>query len=75
MKKVFIDGGNGTTGLQIDARLEAREDIELLTLPEELRKDAAARKEMLNAADIAFLCLPDGAAKEAVSMIENPTSA
>lgn len=72
MKKVFIDGGNGTTGLQIDARLEAREDIELLTLPEELRKDAAARKEMLNAADIAFLCLPDGAAKEAVSMIENP---
>lgn len=72
MKKVFIDGGNGTTGLQIDARLEAREDIELLTLPEELRKDVAARKEMLNAADIAFLCLPDGAAKEAVSMIENP---
>lgn len=72
MKKVFIDGGNGTTGLQIDARLEAREDIELLTLPEELRKDAVARKEMLNAADIAFLCLPDGAAKEAVSMIENP---
>ena len=72
MKKVFIDGGNGTTGLQIDARREAREDIELLTLPEELRKDAAARKEMLNAADIAFLCLPDGAAKEAVSMIENP---
>ena len=72
MNKVFIDGGNGTTGLQIDARLEAREDIELLTLPEELRKDVAARKEMLNAADIAFLCLPDGAAKEAVSMIENP---
>ena len=72
MKKVFIDGGNGTTGLQIDARLEAREDIELLTLPEELRKDVAARKEMLNAADIAFLCLPDGAATEAVSMIENP---
>ena len=72
MKKIFIDGSAGTTGLRIRERLEAREDIELLTLPEELRKDPAARKKMLNAADAVFLCLPDDAAREAVSMIENP---
>lgn len=71
MKKVFIDGSAGTTGLRIRERLSAREDIELLILSEELRKDPAARKEMLNQADIAFLCLPDDAAREAVSMIEN----
>ena len=72
MKKIFIDGSAGTTGLRIRERLSAREDIELLTLPEELRKDAAARKEMLNSADAVFLCLPDDAAREAVGMIENP---
>ena len=72
MKRIFIDGSAGTTGLRIRERLEARADIELLTLPEELRKDASARKEMLNAADAVFLCLPDEAAREAVSMIENP---
>lgn len=72
MKKVFIDGEAGTTGLRIRERLAARTDIELVTLPEALRKDAAARKAALNAADIAFLCLPDAAAVEAVSMIENP---
>lgn len=72
MKKIFIDGSAGTTGLRIRERLSAREDIELLTLPEELRKDAAARKEMLNSADAVFLCLPDDAAREAVAMIENP---
>ena len=72
MKKIFIDGSAGTTGLRIRERLGAREDIELLTLPEELRKDAAARKEMLNSADAVFLCLPDDAAREAVGMIENP---
>ena len=72
MKKVFIDGEAGTTGLRIRERLAARTDIELVTLPEALRKDAAARKTALNAADIAFLCLPDAAAVEAVSMIENP---
>lgn len=72
MKKVFIDGSAGTTGLRIRERLESRADIELLTLTEENRKDPAARKEMLNKADIAFLCLPDDAAREAVSMIENP---
>lgn len=74
MKKVFIDGSAGTTGLRIRERLAAREDIELLILPEELRKQPAARKEMLNQADIAFLCLPDAAAIEAVSMIENPNT-
>ena len=72
MTKVFIDGKAGTTGLKIFDRLSKRADLELLTLPEELRKDPAARKEMLNTADIAFLCLPDAAAREAVSLIENP---
>lgn len=72
MAKVFIDGSYGTTGLRIRERLLERKDIELLTLPQELRKDKAARKEMLNAADIAFLCLPDDAAKEAAKMVESP---
>ena len=71
MKKVFIDGSAGTTGLRIYDRLQDREDIELLVLPEEKRKDTQARKEMLNQADIAFLCLPDAAAAEAVSLVEN----
>ena len=72
MKKIFIDGSAGTTGLRIVERLSAREDISLLTLSEERRKDPAARREMLNQADIAFLCLPDDAAREAVAMLENP---
>ena len=71
MTKVFIDGSAGTTGLRIYERLGARRDIELLTLPEELRKNADERRRMLNSADIAFLCLPDKAAMEAVSLIEN----
>ena len=75
MKTVFIDGSAGTTGLRIRERLAARADISLLTLPEDLRKDTAARREALNAADIAFLCLPDAAAVEAVSLIENPLTA
>ena len=70
-KTVFIDGAAGTTGLRIHERLAAREDISLLILPEEKRKDTAARREALNSADIAFLCLPDAAAIEAVSLIEN----
>ena len=70
--KIFIDGREGTTGLQIDARLACRGDLTVLTLPDELRKDVSARKEMLNSADIVFLCLPDAAAKESVSLIENP---
>ncbi|MBQ7365185.1 MAG: N-acetyl-gamma-glutamyl-phosphate reductase [Clostridia bacterium] len=71
MKTVFIDGGAGTTGLRIVERLSARRDITLLTLPDALRKDTQARKDALNRADIAFLCLPDAAAIEAVSLIEN----
>ena len=71
MTKIFIDGSQGTTGLKIFDRLAKREDIELITLPEDLRKDTDARKQALNSADIAFLCLPDAAAIEAVSLIEN----
>lgn len=74
MKKVFIDGSAGTTGLRIFERLEKRKDIKLITLSEELRKDASARKEMLNSADIAFLCLPDSASVEAVSMVSNDST-
>ena len=72
MKKVFIDGSAGTTGLRIYERLSAREDIEILSLTEEKRKDKDARKEMLNKADVAFLCLPDDAARESVSLVDNP---
>ncbi len=71
MKKVFIDGSAGTTGLRIYERLAERKDIELLILPDDKRKDAQARKEMLNSADIVFLCLPDDASREAVAMTEN----
>ncbi len=70
-KTVFIDGSAGTTGLRIYERLSARKDLELMTLPEVLRKDPAARKQALNSCDAVFLCLPDGAAMEAVSFIEN----
>jgi N-acetyl-gamma-glutamyl-phosphate reductase len=70
-KKVFIDGSAGTTGLRIYERLGQRDDIQLVTLPDEIRKDADARKQALNSADIAFLCLPDTASIEAVSMLEN----
>lgn len=72
MTKIFIDGKAGTTGLRIYERLESRKDIEILTLSEEKRKDSEARKERLNTADIVFLCLPDDAAREAVSLITNP---
>lgn len=71
MYKVFIDGSAGTTGLKIFDRLSKREDISLITLPEEVRKDISARKDAINSADVAFLCLPDAAAIEAVSLIEN----
>ena len=74
MKKIFIDGKAGTTGLRIEERLSFRDDIEIISLPEDKRKDTEARREMLNRADIAFLCLPDAAAKEAVAMIENPNT-
>ena len=69
--KVYIDGKEGTTGLQIYDRLAVREDIELLLIDEEKRKDPAERKKFLNAADLVFLCLPDAAAVEAVGLIEN----
>ena len=75
MKKVFIDGSAGTTGLRIAERLSTRTDIELIKLTEERRKDINARKEALNSADIAFLCLPDTASREAVSLIENSQTA
>lgn len=69
MTKVFIDGSAGTTGLRIFDRLSARPDIQLLTLPDELRKDPEAKKEMALSSDITFLCLPDDAAREAVNAI------
>ncbi len=69
--KVFIDGAVGTTGIEIHDRLAGRRDITLITLPDDRRKDAGARAEALNAADAVILCLPDDAAREAVSLIEN----
>ena len=71
MTKVFIDGSAGTTGLRIAERLGFRKDIELITLTEENRKDIKARKEAINQADIVFLCLPDVASIESVSLCEN----
>ena len=71
MKKVFIDGSAGTTGLRIHERLSNRNDIELIILPDEYRKDNEHIKKAINEADVAFLCLPDAAAIEAVSFIEN----
>lgn len=70
-KKIFIDGKAGTTGLRIYERLESFQGIELISLDDEKRKDPVCRKEALNSADIAFLCLPDDAARESVSFIEN----
>ena len=75
MKRVFIDGSAGTTGLRIRERLANRKEIELVILPEEKRKDPLARRDALNGADIAFLCLPDAAAIEAVALVENPNTA
>ena len=73
MTKVFIDGSAGTTGLRIHERLAGRSELELLALPAELRKDRAAREEILNEADIAFLCLPDAAAVEAAELVHGNT--
>lgn len=72
--KIFIDGEHGTTGLQIRSRLADRRDIEIISIPVERRKDAQARADFLNAADIAILCLPDDAARESVAMIANDTT-
>ena len=74
MKKVFIDGSAGTTGLRIRERLSSRADLELVVLPDEIRKDVSARRDALNSCDVAFLCLPDAAAIEAVSLVENPNT-
>lgn len=69
--KIYIDGKEGTTGLQIYERLGERDDIELLLIDEEKRKDVEERRKLLNAADLVFLCLPDAAAREAVSLVAN----
>ena len=75
MTKVFIDGSAGTTGLRIYERLGNRPDLELMILPDELRKDPGARADMIHAADVAFLCLPDAAAKEAVALAGDANTA
>lgn len=69
--KVFIDGSEGTTGLRIFERFKDRDDIELLTISPDMRKDRMERKKLINESDITFLCLPDDAAREAVSLVEN----
>ncbi len=74
MSKVFIDGSAGTTGLKIYDRLSGRKDISLISLPENMRKDIAARKDAINRADIVFLCLPDAAAAEAAELCENDST-
>ena len=71
---VFVDGQEGTTGLRIHEYLAQRADIEVLRIAPELRKDGAERARLLNAADVAFLCLPDAAAKEAVALVTNPNT-
>lgn len=71
MTKVFIDGSAGTTGLRIDERFQGRDDVEVIHIDSEKRKDPEERKRLINSADIAFLCLPDAAAKESVSLVEN----
>lgn len=69
--KVFIDGSEGTTGLRIYERFQNRDDIEIMRIAPELRKDPEERKKLINASDVTFLCLPDAAAREAVSFVEN----
>ena len=72
--KVFIDGGHGTTGIEIAERLAGRPELSIITVPQERRRDAGARAEALNGADIVILCLPDDAAREAVALIDNGTT-
>jgi N-acetyl-gamma-glutamyl-phosphate reductase len=74
VRRIFIDGHEGTTGLQIHERLSARGDLELLEIDADRRKDPAARAELLNAADVAILCLPDAAARESVALVANPAT-
>ena len=72
MTKVFIDGSEGTTGLRIYERFEKRDDIEIIKIDPELRKNPAERARLINSSDITFLCLPDAASKESVSLVSNP---
>ncbi len=74
MKTVFIDGSAGTTGLRIHDRLAQRSDLRVITLSDDCRKDPAARAAAINAADVAFLCLPDDAARESAAMVTNPST-
>ena len=74
MMRIFIDGAAGTTGIEIEARLSGRAEFELIKLDDAQRKDATARRDALNAADIVVLCLPDDAAREAVALIDNKTT-
>ncbi len=74
MTRVFIDGAAGTTGLEIENRLSGRSEFELIRLDDANRKDAAARRAALNAADVVILCLPDDPAREAVALIDNPAT-
>ena len=71
VSKIFIDGEAGTTGLQIRDRLAGRRDLEIISIAQDKRKDQEERKRLLNLADVAILCLPDDAAKESVSLIDN----
>jgi len=71
--RIYIDGESGTTGLEIRKRLESRLDIELMSIAPEKRKDSDERKKYLNGCDLAILCLPDAAAREAVSLVDNPS--
>ncbi len=70
--KIYVDGQEGTTGLRINELLALRKDIEILKIDSDKRKDPAERKRLLNAADLVFLCLPDAASKEAVTLVDNP---
>ena len=72
--KVFVDGHEGTTGLEIHERLQKRDDVEILTIGSEKRKDTAERSKFINQADIVFLCLPDDAARESAALISNPAT-
>lgn len=72
--KIFVDGSEGTTGLKINERLASREDLDIIKIDNDKRKDLNERKKYINAADIVFLCLPDLAAKEAVSLIDNSST-
>lgn len=72
--RIFVDGQEGTTGLRIHEHLARRTDIEILKIDPEKRKDTAERKRLLNGAEVAFLCLPDAAAREAVALVDNPAT-